>query len=140
VIILDTNVISEFGRDVPKPIVVDWLAGRTYSELATCAPVYTELWYGAQKTKLGSGSERYFKSMRHMVENVIDHRILPFDLEAASTCGNLRAAREAKGRPIYILDAMIAAICIVNGAALATRNARDFDGLDLKVINPFEPA
>lgn len=35
-------------------------------------------------------------------------------------------------------DVMIAAICIVHGATLATRNVRDFEGLALKVINPFE--
>jgi predicted nucleic acid-binding protein len=36
------------------------------------------------------------------------------------------------------MDAMIAAIRIVHGAALATRNVRDFDGLDLELVNPFE--
>lgn len=36
------------------------------------------------------------------------------------------------------LDAMIAAICITHGATLATRNAKDFEGLDLKLVNPFE--
>ncbi len=35
-------------------------------------------------------------------------------------------------------DAMIAAICLANGATLATRNTKDFEGLDLKLINPFE--
>ena len=33
---------------------------------------------------------------------------------------------------------MIAAICLVHDATLATRNVRDFDGLDLKLVNPFE--
>jgi predicted nucleic acid-binding protein len=32
---------------------------------------------------------------------------------------------------------MIAAICLVLGATLATRNIRDFEGLDLKLLNPF---
>ena len=36
------------------------------------------------------------------------------------------------------MDAMIAAICLVHDATLATRNVRDFDGLDLKLVNPFE--
>ena len=35
-------------------------------------------------------------------------------------------------------DAMIAAICLRNGATLATRNTKDFEGLDLKLVNPFE--
>jgi len=35
---------------------------------------------------------------------------------------------------------MIAAICLLHGATLATRNVRDFDGLDLRLVNPFEAA
>lgn len=37
-------------------------------------------------------------------------------------------------------DAMIAAICLSHGATLATRNVKDFEGLDLKLVNPFEEA
>ena len=37
-------------------------------------------------------------------------------------------------------DAMIAAICLSHGAMLATRNVKDFEGLDLKLVNPFEEA
>jgi predicted nucleic acid-binding protein len=33
---------------------------------------------------------------------------------------------------------MIAAISLTHGASLATRNTKDFEGLDLKLINPFE--
>lgn len=37
-------------------------------------------------------------------------------------------------------DAMIAAICLSHDATLATRNTKDFEGLDLKLVNPFEEA
>ncbi len=33
---------------------------------------------------------------------------------------------------------MIAAICRVHDATLATRNVRDFEGIDLALVNPFE--
>ncbi len=33
---------------------------------------------------------------------------------------------------------MIAAICAVHGGTLATRNIKDFEGLDLALVNPFE--
>ena len=46
--------------------------------------------------------------------------------------------RRKAGRPMETKDAMIAAICLANGATLATRNTRDFEGLDLKLVNPFE--
>jgi predicted nucleic acid-binding protein len=37
-----------------------------------------------------------------------------------------------------VQDAMIAATCLAHGATRATRNTKDFDGLDLGLINPFE--
>ena len=39
-----------------------------------------------------------------------------------------------------VQDAMIAAICLFHDATLATRNTKDFEGLDLKLVNPFEEA
>jgi toxin FitB len=35
---------------------------------------------------------------------------------------------------------MIAAIAVVHGATLATRNVRDFEGLGVRLVNPFEAA
>lgn len=66
--------------------------------------------------------------------------MLPLTREAAIYCGKPRAQRESIGRPISVQDAMIAAICIFHGAALATRNVKDFEGLDLRLVNPFEGA
>ena len=48
------------------------------------------------------------------------------------------AHRKNTGHMIETKDALIAAICLISGAALATRNIKDFAGLDLPLINPFE--
>ncbi len=55
-----------------------------------------------------------------------------FPVPIPRLAGKLRAARERMGRPISLSDGMIAAICLAHDATLATRNVRDFDGLDLK--------
>ena len=137
-IVLDTNVISEFGRREPDTDVSQWLRRQAFSELVTCAPVVSELWFGACRVRLRTGSDRYLAAFHRVMNNVLANRILPFDDESARICGGLRAEREGAGRPISVFDAMIASICIANGATLSTRNTGDFAGLDLKVINPFE--
>ncbi len=66
-------------------------------------------------------------------------RILAFDLDAADAYADIAAGREAEGRPIHLADAQIAAICRVQGSALATRNVRDFELLGLDLRDPFLP-
>lgn len=69
---------------------------------------------------------------------LFDGRIVGFSTEAAQLYGRLMAYWKNIGCSIETKDAMIAAICLASGAALATRNTKDFAGLDLALINPFE--
>ncbi len=137
-IILDTNVISEFTRTNASPFASNWLREQSFDDLGTCAPVASELWYGAQRVFHRDGSHRYIRAFEDMIENVVSGRVLPFDMLAAKQCAEVRVLRSAMGRPVGLFDAMIAGICMVNGATLATRNIDDFAGLDLKLVNPFE--
>jgi predicted nucleic acid-binding protein len=93
--------------------------------------------YGAERFVLRTGSDRYLKIFNRLTER-FGGRVLELDGAAPTIAGKMRAARESCGRPLSIGDAMIAAICLVHGATLATRSIRDFDGLDLKLVNPFE--
>jgi predicted nucleic acid-binding protein len=49
------------------------------------------------------------------------------------------AGRDRLGRPISIADAQIAAICRARGAALATRNTKDFQDTGIELIDPWQP-
>jgi toxin FitB len=138
VIVLDTNILSEPDRPRPDGRVLAWLDGLDDARVRITAPTVAELSGGAERFLLRNGSSRYLDRLREIVEIEFVDRVLPFDLLAARAYGRLRAGREQKGHTIKDMDAMIAAICIVHGATLATRNVRDFDGLDLKLVNPFE--
>jgi predicted nucleic acid-binding protein len=72
------------------------------------------------------------------VETDFTGRILGFSTDAAHRCATLAAERRKAGRPMETKDAMVPAICVAHGATLATRNTKDFEGLDLKLVNPFE--
>ncbi len=60
-------------------------------------------------------------------------RILALDADAAQVWGHLRAPD-----PDHALDKQVAAIVLINGLTLETRNAADFEGLGVEVANPFE--
>jgi predicted nucleic acid-binding protein len=137
VIVLDTNLISEISRPVPDTNVKKWMMAQPELELFLCDIVVMELSFGASRYHLRSGSNRYNVTIDALLSSFRD-RILAFDHRAAIATGRLKAKREHVGRPIAMQDAMIAAICLNHGATLATRNTKDFEGLDLKLINPFE--
>ena len=138
-IVLDTNVVSEIWRNQSNANLVHWFEQQDRNELFLCMPVIAELSYGANRTLLRDKSMRYLKALEALVQGYWN-RILPCDLSSAMKFGEVVATRERAGRPIGPMDAMIASICIVHEATVATRNVRDFDGLDLKLVNPFEKA
>ena len=138
-IVLDTNVISELAKLDVDPRVERWFRAQPVSVLYLCDIVVMEQAYGGQRFFLKTGSERYSRNLTDILQRYKD-RVLPLTRGAAIHCGKLRAERESIGRPIGVQDAMIAAICIFHGAALATRNVKDFEGLDLRLVNPFEGA
>lgn len=71
---------------------------------------------------------------------LFDNRVLPLDRASAYEFGRILVRRNGIGRPIATMDALIAAIAISHRMALATRDVVDFTGLELDLINPFEPA
>ena len=85
---------------------------------------------GKRRTQLASTFDR--------IEARFEGRILGYSLGAARRYGALCAEQKQQGHIMETKDAMIAAICPTHGASLATRNTKDFEGLDLKLINPFE--
>jgi predicted nucleic acid-binding protein len=57
---------------------------------------------------------------------------------AASEYASIVAKRTRQGSPISVEDAQIAAIAVTGGLVLATRNTRDFAGIQgLTLVNPW---
>ncbi|HVK92543.1 MAG TPA: type II toxin-antitoxin system VapC family toxin [Mycoplana sp.] len=138
-IVLDTNLISELMKSSPDAHVATWMQRTPETDLLLCDVVVMELSFGAEQLLCRTGSSRYTVILQN-IRVMFRDRMLSFNPEVALLTGRLRARREGMGRPISLPDAMIAAICLYHGATLATRNVKDFEGLDLKLVNPFEGA
>jgi toxin FitB len=136
-IILDTNIISETMRPLPDPAVIGWLDAQPWSELYLCAPVVAELNYGIARLEGSKRKDDLIASYRQAVDDAFEGRVLPFDVIAAETYGELVAQLEGEGNAIDVMDAMIAAIVLSNGATLVTRNTAHFKHTGVSLIDPF---
>jgi hypothetical protein len=138
VIVLDTNVVSEAIRPKPQLAVRDWLDAQPAEILFICAPVLAEIRFGIERLEDGANRQRLLAAANRLQGEIFLNRILPFDTAAAAIYGRFAAQRQARGKPIGVMDCMIASIALAHGAAVATRDSHGFADLGLNMINPFE--
>jgi predicted nucleic acid-binding protein len=135
-IILDSNVVSELMRPRPEEKVIAWLDRQPRSSLWTTSVTLFEIRFGLQIMPIGKRRDVYTQGFENLLDG-IDHRIAPFDYEAAQHASDLMASRKVLGRPREARDTMIAGIVLSRHAILATRNIRDFDDIVASLVNPW---
>lgn len=137
-ILLDTNVLSEFMRPRPSARVVAWLDAQPAHDLYSSAVSRAEIELGLALMPPGKRQAGLSQAAQAMFEDDFAGRCLPFDEASASHYARTVASRTRLGRPISVEDAQIAAIALARGMALATRNTADFVDIDgLSVMNPW---
>jgi predicted nucleic acid-binding protein len=65
-------------------------------------------------------------------------RILRVDAPVADRFGVLRAQAQLKGRPLSVVDALLAATAYQNDLTLVSRNVSDFAVTGVALVNPWE--
>lgn len=139
IIVLDTNVVSELLRPTPEAAVIAWVARQDRRRLFITTIVEAELRGGAANTPDLERRYRLTRIVDAVIDAYFDDRILPFDSVAAYAYADILADRGSPiRRPIIRADMMIAAIARSYGAAVATRNVRDFADCGVPLINPWE--
>lgn len=136
-ILLDTNVVSELMRIEPTQIVLDWFGQHDAVDLFISAITEAELRTGVAILPDGQRRSRLQMALDAMIDQDFQSRVVPFDSAAAKAYAQIAAQRRAAGRPIAEADCQIAAIARAAGVPIATRNVRDFEGCDIRVINPW---
>ena len=136
-ILLDTNVISELVKPSPDPAVVAFFGRTVPATVFTAAVCEAEIRYGLARLPAGRRRNDLLGCVTAFLAEAFGNRILAFDSASAAIYGELRAAREAAGKPIPVEDAMIAATARAYGASVVTRNVADFIGCGVQVVNPW---
>ena len=133
--LLDSNVPSEMTRDDPHSGVVMFL--RTRSDLWLSSVVIYEIEYGLRLLPWGARRSRLLAAQSSILAGY-EARILPLDRVAAACAAEFRAQARRAGRTVDVGDALIAGTAKAHDLAVATRNIRDFQGMDIHLVNPWD--
>ncbi|GAB6113395.1 PIN domain-containing protein [Desulfomicrobium salsuginis] len=133
--LLDTNVLSELRRKSPDPHVVGWVEKQPAASLYLSVLTVGEIRHGVERVV----EIRRRHALQDWLENELpaffSGRILPVDRLVAERWGRLLA--EA-GRPLPAIDSLLAATALAHGLALVTRNVKDFAGIAVHLVNPWD--
>ena len=130
--LIDTNIVSELRRTRPHGVVLAWRRAVPLHQLAIPAIVIAEIQSGIEITRKQDANKA--RELEKWLDEVMDYYpVLPMDGPIFREWARLMA-----GKPDDLSgDAMIAATARIHRMIVVTRNVRDFDGLAVKVFNPF---
>lgn len=137
IFLLDTNVLSELSRgDRADPSVNAWLASVPSDQIGLGVMVIAEILTGIERVKRRDPD--YADRLSRWIQKILrQHRknVVLITPEIASVYAQLQALRS-----VATVDGLIAASARHLGAVLVTRNVKDFTGLGVSLLNPFESA
>lgn len=116
---LDTNIVIYVLKN--RPAVVKEKFQLHYGQMCISSVTLSELVYGAEKS---AAVERNLRDIEGFAARM---EVLPFDVEAATHCGQIRAELAKAGNGIGPYDQMIAGHARARGLILVTNNLREFE-------------
>lgn len=132
--LIDTNVLSELRRREPDAKVVQWFSNRPASTLYLSVLTLGELRKGIDALPETSRKLTLLDWLETELPLFFSGRILAVDTKVADRWGRLVAQ---SGRPLPAIDSLLAATALTHGLTLITRNLKDFQHPDLRVLDPW---
>ena len=134
--LLDTNIVSEARKPNGDANVKAWLGSVSGRDLHMSVLVIGEVRSGIERLRRRNPAEGavYELWLATLLRDYAD-RIVPVTAAIAEDWGRLNATRT-----LPAVDGLLAATARVMGLTLVTRNERDFAGISISILNPFEPA
>ena len=96
-----------------------------------------ELLVGIEILPTGRKRDRLKSALTASLSHLFEDRILCFDQHAAASYASAVAWTRSHGMTIGVADGQIAAIALVHGFAVATRDAAPFIAAGVAVIDPW---
>ena len=134
----DTNVPSELTRETPDARVVAFLRKAQKDSLFLSVMTLGEICKGIDMLPASKKRDALQDWLDVDVRSWYAGRILPVNESIAERWGHLAARAKQQGIAVKVVDAVIAATALEHGLTLVTRNVKDFAGLGVVLLNPWD--
>ena len=138
--LLDTNIISEFVSKKPNQKVLDYVSSLDENDVYLSVITIGEIRFGIEKLDKEKQKKK-IKSLSDWLNNDLmqrfEGRILDIDIDIMLKWGEINAQLQKIGKPMPIMDSLIASSCLAKRFVLITRNEKDFYNFEMEMINPF---
>lgn len=135
--LLDTGVISEPVSPRPDAGVARWMSEREDSSFYLSVITLGEIHKGIERLANGRRKRALLDWADETLFQRFEGRILIVDAEVASEWGRLQAKALNSGRPVPVVDSLLAATAIVHHLTVVTRNTADFETCGVDIHNPW---
>jgi predicted nucleic acid-binding protein len=133
--LIDTNVLSELRRKQADARVVAWVRGRPRQSLFLSVLTLGEIRKGVESVTDTAFRQALTDWLEVELPNYFIGRLLDIDALVADRWGQVQAHAR---RTLPAIDGLLAATALRHDLTLVTRNTRDFEGLGVRLINPWE--
>ena len=135
--LLDTCVLSELIRPKPDDNVLRWIEETAESIMFLSVLTLGEIRNGVARLGPGSRRGRLESWLQVDLRSRFQNRILPIDEAIADRWGAISAKAAAKGKPVPVVDGLLAATALHHNLTLVTRNGSDVAGTGVSTVNPW---
>lgn len=133
--LIDTNVLSELRNRKPDANVAAWTQARPRQSLYLSVLSLGEIRKGIE----GVADPAFRQTLTDWLEvelpNYFIGRLLDINTAVADRWGRVQASA---GRTLPVIDGLLAATALEHDLTLVTCNTKDFAGLGVQLINPWE--
>jgi len=133
--LLDTNIISEFVSKKPSQKVLDYVNSLDENDIYLSVITIEEIRFGIEK--LDKKIDMLSDWLNNDLMQRFEGRILDIDIDIMLKWGEINAQLQKIGKPMPIMDSLIASSCLAKGFVLITRNEKDFYSFEIEMVNPF---
>jgi predicted nucleic acid-binding protein len=133
--LLDTSVLSELVKKNPHRQVVNWVDEQEESTLFLSVLTVGELEKGIAKLPASARRTNLISWVRRELAGRFGGRLLPIDVRVAERWGAMAGESEKRGKPLPVVDSLLAATALVHDLQIVTRNVADFEPCGVVCVN-----